>query len=577
VLFNIAFSVATVAAVALLGGVLFANWYSDHGAPIGSVNGVAISKDAVRDRAAVNLARYQRQVDYYGTMRNLGQITTTDYSGVTSPITSSEDPSSLYSEALTQLTEDLTLQQYASQQGISVSDADVDAQIVKDSTIPEMRYVKVIAVSPASTLPSSVPTAAQVTAAQTTAQGYLDSIKSGAKKWDDVAKVATANLPFGTSGMGELGLMSRDQSNLEQTLTDAIFGLAKANDMTTVIKGEDGVFRFATVTEIVATSVDNGWKDAVDSASSSDGYRSFARAEALKAAVKTAVESKLVTGSSTSRHVSEIYIASGFGQAGDGDEIKTKMMVFAPSHQPSGASALDPTTDQTWADAKTRADAAYAALQKDPTQFATLASDTTNNDDTNASSVPGGDYPWLPSSFFSGDPSSGAGLGMTNVATAIFAPDLKVGVMAPILEPTMGYVVVDFLGRRPSAAQRIADAQIALNTGSGFSDVAARYSEGPEAGSGGDLGWVARYQYSSDLEDAIFQAPIGGLSRMVQSGGGYYLFKVTEEATRVPDATQQAALKKAAFNTWLSNLTGAANVWTDSAGLTAITPASPSP
>ena len=75
-----------------------------------------------------------------------------------------------------------------------------------------------------------MPTAAQVTAAQTTAQGYLDSIKSGAKKWDDVAKVATANLPFGTSGMGELGLMSRDQSNLEQTLTDAIFGLAKATE-----------------------------------------------------------------------------------------------------------------------------------------------------------------------------------------------------------------------------------------------------------------------------------------------------------------------------------------------------------
>jgi hypothetical protein len=31
------------------------------------------------------------------------------------------------------------------------------------------------------------------------------------------------------------------------------------------------------------------------------------------------------------------------------------------------------------------------------------------------------------------------------------------------------------------------------------------------------------------------------------------------------------------FNSWLTELTGAANVWTDTAALTAITPASPTP
>jgi hypothetical protein len=45
----------------------------------------------------------------------------------------------------------------------------------------------------------------------------------------------------------------------------------------------------------------------------------------------------------------------------------------------------------------------------------------------------------------------------------------------------------------------------------------------------------------------------------------------------VPDATQQPDLKKSAFTTWLSDLTAATNIWTDQAGLTAITPASPTP
>jgi parvulin-like peptidyl-prolyl isomerase len=90
---------------------------------------------------------------------------------------------------------------------------------------------------------------------------------------------------------------------------------------------------------------------------------------------------------------------------------------------------------------------------------------------------------------------------------------------------------------------------------------------------GGDMGWVSRHMLSSDLEDAIFQAPVGGLSRMVTTSDGLYLFKVLAEETRTPDAATQLKLKSSVFDKWLSDLTAATNIWTDSAGLTAITPA----
>jgi len=61
------------------GGVLFANWYADHGVAVGSVGGVAISKDAVRAEAAVMQARYDRVLTDYDTLRNEGQLSTTDY------------------------------------------------------------------------------------------------------------------------------------------------------------------------------------------------------------------------------------------------------------------------------------------------------------------------------------------------------------------------------------------------------------------------------------------------------------------------------------------------------------------
>jgi hypothetical protein len=252
------------------------------------------------------------------------------------------------------------------------------------------------------------------------------------------------------------------------------------------------------------------------------------------------------------------------------------MIIFAPNHDASSASTVA-QGDPAWVAAKARADAAYATLEKDPSQFGTLASDTTNNDDPNASYLPGGDYPWLPDSFFIGDPSSGTGLGMTTVPAAIFGSGSAFGIMAPILEPSLGYVVVDFQGLRPAPDQRIADAQIALATGSSFDSVVAQYSEAPNATSNGDMGWVTPYEFASDIQDAIFQAPVGGLSRMVSDGSGYYIFKVTAQETMTPDAAQQEKLKTVVPSSWLSDLANSANIWTDSAGLTAITPASPTP
>ena len=575
-LLNVAFTVCSLAAVALLGGVLFANWYSDHGVPVASVNGQAISKDGIRARAAVNLGRFQRMTVDYGNMRNQGFLTSTDYANLTGNITPSEDASTLNSTALTQLEQELSLQQYADQHGITVSDADVDAQVTKDGTIPEMRHVLIIATEPVPTPPAASPTAAEITAAQTTAQGYLDSIKSGAKKFADVSKVAASLVPYGVSNTGDLGLVSLENSGLDPTLAAQIFALAKVNDVTSVMKGDDGVFRFATVTQIVPANPDPGWADAVSQASNSGDFRSYARALAIKAAVQKSIEGQYVSGPTVNRKVQEIFLSAGLAQSGGGDEVKTKMMMFSPGHDSTSATSL-PQTDPAWAAAKARADAAYATLQKDPTQFATLASDTTNNDDPNASSLPGGDYPYVQNTFLTGDASSGAGLGMTAVPAAIFAPNLTPGIMAPILEPSMGYVLVDYQGRRPAPAARIAAAQFALATGADFGKEVAQYSEAPDATSGGDMGWVTRYQLSSDMEDAIFQAPVGGLSRLVSNSTGFYLFKVTAEETRTPDAAQQQKLSKVVFDTWLSNLTSAANVWTDQAGLTALNPASPTP
>ena len=62
---TLSFSLAIVSALSLMGGVFVASYYQDHGAPVAAVSGEGISKDAVKDRTAVDLARFQRQIADY--------------------------------------------------------------------------------------------------------------------------------------------------------------------------------------------------------------------------------------------------------------------------------------------------------------------------------------------------------------------------------------------------------------------------------------------------------------------------------------------------------------------------------
>lgn len=570
---NLSFGVAIFAAFAVLASIAFSGYYGGHFVAIGSVNGQSISKDDVNARVAVNLARFNREVDDYGQMRNQGSITSDEYNTVVGGIQQNEAQATMYSDALNMLTQEAMLEQYANQHGITVTDKQVDDQIVADGTLDEQRHVMVIGVDPTPTPPASVPTPAEVQAAQTQAQTYHDDIASGKETWADAATASNAGNVGANGTTGDLFLTTKKALSLDPALVDAIFNLKTVNALTDIIKCSDGLFRFATVTEIAPPFVDSQWHVAIDQNADDGAYRRAARAEAIQIAVKNSVEAQYVTGASVQRHVLEIGVSQGYAAAGAGDEVKIKMMLFSPDHGQVDPSTLDPSSDPAWAEAKTRADAAVAALQKDVTQFATLEKDTTTNDDqqwlTSA-----GELPWLPESIFAGDATQQQGLGMTATGTAVFADGLTPNtVVGPILETTMGYVVAVFEGRRPEPAQRVSDAMLRIASGNPFATEVATTSEAIDATNGGDMGWVTHYSLDQDLDDAIFQTPVGGVSRTVQSNGYYWIFKVIAEETRTPTAAEAEVLGTKVFGTWLTDLTNHTNIWTDQTGLTSLYPA----
>ena len=161
---------------------------------------------------------------------------------------------------------------------------------------------------------------------------------------------------------------------------------------------------------------------------------------------------------------------------------------------------------------------------------------------------------------------------MTAVQAAVFKDGLAPGTfLDPVLEPSHGYVLVQFQGRRPEPDLRIAIDQFNLNNGADFADLARSSSEAADAPTGGDLGWISPYQVSAIQQAAIFSTPVGQVSNMVTSNG-YFVFKIVAEETRIADADQQARLKLVVFPRWLTEFQGNQLVWRDTTGLAALNP-----
>jgi hypothetical protein len=568
---TVIFSLAIVIALSLLGGVFVAGYYSDHWAPMAAVNGRAISVDDVRALANVNIARYDRELADYATLRNQGKITSDEFSSFQTTIQGKQQTA--LSDSLTEIENEFMIRQYAAKNGITVDSQQIADQIKFDGTIDEMRHIMVIGIAPNPVAPAYAITADDEQRAQARAQALLDEVKGG-KAWADVVTESN-DYTIGTSGQtSDMGLVTKaNATSIDPNLRDAVFQLANVNDVTGLFKESDGSYRFATVTEIVPEYVDPDWESSVTAKSSADVFHQQAEGEALKTAIQKSIEDKYITSPTTQRRVLELSVSPGYGQPGDGDEVAIKVIIFAPGGSTDNAAGLDPS-DPKWADAKSKADAAYAEIQADPSKFATMAADKNVNNSYWQSY--GGEIPWIPADLFAATTQTGNyGIDMPSVQQAVFAADVKPGdILGPIFEQDQGYVIVQLLGRRPAPDLRIAEAQFQINAGADFATVAQQVSETVDAANGAELGWVSPYQLDQVQQDAIFSTPVGDVTPMIDDNG-YHIYKVLEEQTRVQNSDEQARLKDVVFARWLSDLQASALIWQDTNRVSALSSATP--
>ncbi|MFZ0759108.1 MAG: peptidylprolyl isomerase [Candidatus Sulfotelmatobacter sp.] len=70
-----------------------------------------------------------------------------------------------------------------------------------------------------------------------------------------------------------------------------------------------------------------------------------------------------------------------------------------------------------------------------------------------------------------------------------------------------------------------------IRAGANFEDIAKKYSDGPSAAQGGDLGEFKRGTLAKELEDKTFAMKAGEVTDVIRTKQGYVILKVTEHQT----------------------------------------------
>ncbi len=530
---NLGFTLVVILAVVILLVVVAFTYYDSHLAPVASVDGQTITKDELNDRITIESWRLTETDSRIRTEKNAGRLTDAQATQQAQVVT--QQRNQVGTIALERLIDNRIQAKLIAGEGITVTDADVDARLTTEATTPEQRHAYVIEVAPVVDSGAAGPTPAQKTAAKDKADAALKDLQAG-KPWDDIAKTVSTDASTAPQA-GDLGWLQADDTQLDEGLLGALFA-AQPNQPTAVIEGADGIYRIGRVTEIAAKSVDAAYLDKIKNGGVDLlKYREVVRGDVAR----QKLEDKIVadaTKPGPQRQVLEIYLSEATATL-PATAVKVRHILYSPKDDPSAASKGEiPETDPSWAKAKADADAAYAKLQADPSKFDAIARAESDEQSARGAAGTGG----LLSSYVSAD---------SNYVESFSKPILDANaadgqILAPI-KTEFGYHIVQIVSHRPA----MADLKQRADSGTDFAKLAQDFSAAQGAKQGGDIGWVAKGQLTAKLVDAIFATTVGKTSEVVTiAGDGVYLFKVLAEEQRTPAGRQLEQIRSSAFSDW---------------------------
>lgn len=537
------FAVAIAIAIGIFGATAWSSYYDNHLREVAYVGGTSFDRDALAKRSGIITAELEAKLtDLQSSGGGANDSTVQQQVGVLQQTLQSIDAT-----ASDSLTTGALMRADSAAFGISVSNDAIDKEVANRTTLPLQVQLSIITVNalPAGSNPAAKPTAAQWAAAEKQAGAFLAQVKAG-KDFATLAKTKSADTVTKTLS-GLVGWVKEGDPTYESLFTAA--KNAKAGDLLGPIKG-DVDYTLVKVNKVRKAAQDPLFSRLLSAVPATDAdYHEYIRDELLTTAYQTYFGTKVLTKYMPQKHVAQIQIQPDGGAPVP--QVRVRHILVQPE---PGAADQSKATAAEWAAALAKAKAARVALLKPGASWVAVAK--TYSQDPSSAGV-GGDIGWL-------DP-----------ANAQVVPEflkaiqtLQLNQISQPVKSQFGYHVIQVFELRSSAAGQAVtlEAELKKDPGS-FAKVAAREStDHATADKGGDIGWVAPYEKSQPLEQAIFSlTKVGQISAAaVDTDGTTYIYRLLETSPyRYVDPTRLSNIASTGFTRWRDSLKTELGYWID--------------
>lgn len=449
------------------------------------------------------------------------------------------------SVALDALVTGTVFERRAESLGITVVDAELDAEVDQRRTIPERKQLSLILIQakPAEGAPAgSTPTDADWEAAKATVEAVLAEINAGAEFG---AKATERSDDPSKQTAGLLGWIETDDGQYGDYFAAA--GDTAAGEVVGPLRNDVGWYLLR-----VEARKDAGRDELLDRllagiGVTDDEYRAYLRSDLLGAAFRDYFATTVLAPYQPQREVAQIFIAPSQGVPVPQQRVRHFLAQPLPGEQDQSTA-----TEDQWAAALARATAFRTEALKPDADWFELAKES---DDTGSASQ-GGDVGWY-------DEASSSFVPAFKEAIA----ELQAGEISEPVKTEFGYHVIEVTAsrERPAAQAESLVAELRKDPGR-FAELAKEQSEDTiTANKGGELGWVIPYQFEAPRETAIFDlTEPDQISDPVTTDSGIYIYKLlaTSESRFVPES-QRTQIGTSGFTHWLDELKDRAGIWLD--------------
>lgn len=539
---TIGFIALIIVVVVIVVAAFVVDYWNQHFKPVAGVGGTSITRDDWAQRARLEFARLDQEEKKLREAIAAGIVEPSAAAVRFQAIEAAKQ--NIAASSLESLI-DLHFQaQLAAEAGIAVTEADVDAAIEKEQQTDAARQVTAVVVGPQD-VPGRPAALRQV--ARTAADQAYEAALAGTPLAELAAQWST---DASREKAGDLGFLT-ESSEIDPLFRDVIFAL-EPGELSPVVEGEDGVYRFGRVETIRPGSSDPSLEDAIRTGVGWDAYREQVRLEVAAEQLRT---SRIPSGDVEQANLEEIVLYGPTTGAPEEDpgSVSAAHILVSPKDDPGAAQSL-PADDIAWSAALQEANKLAGSFRRvtDPAARATLFAEAARSESDDAGSgANGGDLGYFARTQM-----------VPEFADPLFdTPDLVDGeIVGPVRSP-YGYHVILFQDRIPSIADRLAALGAALDAPDAvFADVARELSEGPEAGTGGAIGWKVADELEADAATAVFALEPGARTEPLPLSEGYVVYRLVEKGTRPLDLLQRLAFEGSAFETWYAEQKTAAQV-----------------